>query len=118
LHHPPPSATSTPPLHDPLPIWVYTPRVTAFAPLGDGGERIVAVAYRHDFEGELDSMLHRGLVVFLASLVLALAQGILFSRRLTRPLEEVTALAAALARAPGGPLETLAVRTQDAVGQL
>src|SRR5213079_2732271 len=52
---------------------VYTPRIVAFAPLGDGGERIVAVVYRGDFEGELDTMLHRGLVVFLASLVLALA---------------------------------------------
>ncbi len=97
---------------------VYTPRVIAFAPLGDGGERIVAVVYRHDFEAELDSMLHRGLVVFLASLVLALAQGILFSRRLTRPIEEVTALAGAIARAPGGPWETVAVRTNDEVGEL
>jgi len=97
---------------------MYTPRIIAFTPLGVGGERIVAVAYRHDFEGELDSMLHRGLVVFLASLVLALAQGILFSRRLTRPIEEVTALAGAIARAPGGPWETVAVRTNDEVGEL
>src|SRR5256712_10680095 len=97
---------------------VYAPRIVAFAPLGDGGERIVAVVYRHDFEGELDSMLHRGLVVFLASLVLALAQGILFSRHLTRPIEEVTALAGAIARAPGGPWETVAVRTNDEVGEL
>src|SRR5256712_2959519 len=97
---------------------MYPPRIIAFAPLGDGGERIVAVVYRHDFEGELDSMLHRGLVVFLASLVLALAQGILFSRRLTRPIEEVTALAGAIARAPGGPWETVPVRTNDEVGEL
>ncbi len=97
---------------------MYTPRIIAFTPLGAGGERIVAVAYRHDFEGELDSMLHRGLVVFLASLVLALAQGILFSRRLTRPIEEVTALAGAIARAPGGPWETVPVRTNDEVGEL
>ena len=97
---------------------VYTPRIVAFVPLGDGGERILAVVYRGDFEGELDAMLHRGLVVFLASLVLALAQGILFSRRLTRPIEEVTALAGAIARAPGGPWETVAVRTNDEVGEL
>src|SRR5205823_6426925 len=97
---------------------MYTPRIIAFTPLGVGGERIVAVAYRHDFEGELDSMLHRGLVVFLASLVLALAQGILFSRRLTRPIEEVTALAGAIARAPGGPWEAVPVRTNDEVGEL
>src|SRR5439155_1549650 len=51
-------------------------------------------------------------------LVLALAQGILFSRRLTRPIEEVTALAGAIARAPGGPWETVAVRTNDEVGEL
>ena len=97
---------------------VYTPRIVAFVPLGDGGERILAVVYRGDFEGELDAMLHRGLVVFLASLVLALAQGILFSRRLTRPIEEVTALAGAIARAPGGPWEAVPVRTNDEVGEL
>src|SRR5207249_8617785 len=97
---------------------VYTPRIVAFAPLGDGGERIVAVVYRGDFEGELDTMLHRGLVVFLVSLVLALAQGILFSRRLTRPIEEVTALAGAIARAPGGPWGAVPVRTNDEVGEL
>ena len=97
---------------------VYTPRIVAFVPLGDGGERILAVVYRGDFEGELDAMLHRGLVVFLASLVLALAQGILFSRRLTRPIEEVTGLASAIARAPGGPWEPVAVRTNDEVGEL
>ncbi|HYY05692.1 MAG TPA: ATP-binding protein, partial [Candidatus Limnocylindria bacterium] len=97
---------------------VYTPRVVAFAPLGAGGERIVAVAYRRDFEGELDVMLHHGLVVFVASLVLALAQGSLFSRRLTRPIEEVTALAGAIARAPGGPWEPVPVRTNDEVGEL
>jgi len=97
---------------------VYTPRIVAFAPLGDGGERIVAVVYRGDFEGELDTMLHRGLVVFLASLVLALAQGILFSRRLTRPIEEVTGLASAIACAPGGPWEAVPVRTNDEVGEL
>ncbi|HUE30583.1 MAG TPA: ATP-binding protein [Verrucomicrobiae bacterium] len=97
---------------------VYTPRIVAFAPLGDSGERIVAVVYRSDFADELDTMLHRGLVVFLASLVLALAQGILFARRLTRPIEEVTALAGAIAHAPGGPWETVPVRTNDEVGEL
>src|SRR5438309_3004236 len=66
----------------------------------------------------LPILLHRGLVVFLASLVLALAQGILFSRRLTRPIEEVTGLASAIARAPGGPWEPVAVRTNDEVGEL
>ena len=96
---------------------VYAPRVVAFTPAG-ADERIVAVAYRRDFEGELDTMLRRGGVVFVASLLLALAQGILFSRRLTRPIEEVTRLAGAIARAPGGPWEAVPVRTNDEVGEL
>ncbi len=96
---------------------VYTPRVVAFTPAG-ASERIVAVAYRRDFEGELDTMLRRGGVVFVASLLLALAQGILFSRRLTRPIEEVTGLAGAIARTPGGPWEPVPVRTNDEVGEL
>ena len=97
---------------------VRTPRIVAFASPGDDGRRVVAVVYRHEFETELDTMLRRGLVVFLASILLALAQGILFSRRLTRPIEEVTGLAGAIARAPGGPWETVPVRTNDEVGEL
>src|SRR5262249_45614247 len=71
---------------------IYPPRVVAFAPLRDGRRRVVAVVERSDFESELASMLRRGLVVFTASLLLALFQALLFSRRLTRPIEVVTGM--------------------------
>src|SRR5207249_4264986 len=65
---------------------VYTQRIVTFAPLADRPLRVVAVVYRHDFDAELQRMLWRGMLVFLASLVLTLVQGFLFSRRLTRPI--------------------------------
>src|SRR5438552_2296606 len=86
--------------------------------LVDRRRRVVAVVDRSDFEGELGTMLRRGLVVFAASLLLALFQGLLFSRRLTRPIEVVTGMAGRIARAPGGPWETVPVRTNDEVGEL
>ncbi|TMB10946.1 MAG: HAMP domain-containing protein [Deltaproteobacteria bacterium] len=97
---------------------VYRLRLVAFVPLRDGRRRVVAVVERSDFEGELGTMLRRGLVVFAASLLLALFQGLLFSRRLTRPIEVVTGMAGRIARAPGGPWETVPVRTNDEVGEL
>jgi len=54
---------------------VYRLRLVAFVPLRDGRRRVVAVVERSDFEGELGTMLRRGLVVFAASLLLALFQG-------------------------------------------
>ena len=97
---------------------IYHPRVIAFAPLRDRRRRVVAVVERSDFESELGAMLRSGLVVFTASLLLALFQALLFSRRLTRPIEVVTGMAGRIARAPGGPWETVPVRTNDEVGEL
>jgi signal transduction histidine kinase len=90
--------------------------VASVAP--DAGRRVVAIAERREFEEELAGMLRRGLVLFVASLLLALVQGLLFSRRLTRPIEEVTGRAVGIAHRPGGPWETVPVRTNDEVGEL
>ena len=91
---------------------VYNPRIVAFTPVVDGGYRVVAVAYRAEFAGELDRMLRRGGLVFVMSLLLALVQGFLLSRRLTRPIEVLTRMAGDIARAPDGPWEMVAVRTK------
>jgi two-component system, NarL family, sensor kinase len=97
---------------------VYDPRIVAFTPVPGSSLRVVAVAYRHDFAGELASMLIRGGVVFLVALVLALSQGFLFSRRLTRPIAVVTEMASSIAHAPGGSWAMVPVRTNDEVGEL
>jgi signal transduction histidine kinase len=97
---------------------VYTPRIVAFAPLPDGARRIVTVVYRREFEHDLDSMLARGSVVFGLGLLLAMIQGFLFSRRLTRPIEVLTEMASQVARTPQGPWEAVVVRTNDEVGEL
>ncbi len=97
---------------------VYDPRIVAFTPIAASSLRIIAVAYRRDFAGELDSMLARGGVVFVMALILALSQGFLFSRRLTRPIEVVTAMASSIAQAPGGSWAMVPVRTNDEVGEL
>jgi signal transduction histidine kinase len=96
---------------------VYTPRVVAFAPL-TAGRHLVAVVDRREFGGDLDSMLRRGLVVFVASLLLAALQGLLLSRHLTRPIEVLTDSATEIAHTPSGPWKTVAVRTNDEVGEL
>jgi two-component system NarL family sensor kinase len=97
---------------------VYVPRIVAFTPLADSSLRVVAVAYRSEFAGELDRMLRRGGVVFVLSLLLALVQGFLLSRRLTRPIEVLTRMASGIARTPHGPWQMVAVRTNDEVGEL
>jgi len=97
---------------------VYDPRIIAFAPLGDSELRVVMVAYRREFAAELDRMLRRGGVVFVMAMLLALSQGFLFSRGLTRPIEILTAMASTIARAPGRPWERVPVRTNDEVGEL
>src|SRR4029453_14015972 len=66
----------------------------------------------------LDAMLRRGLVVFVASLLLAALQGLLLSRPLTRPIEVLTDMATDITHAPSGPWKTVAVRTNDEVGEL
>ncbi len=97
---------------------VYTPRIVAFAPLAASGQHLVAVVDRREFGADLDAMLRRGLVVFVASLLLAALQGLLLSRHLTRPIEVLTALATDITHAPSGPWKTVAVRTNDEVGEL
>jgi signal transduction histidine kinase len=97
---------------------VFAPRIVAFTPDADGTRRVVAVAYRQEFAVELDRMLRRGSLVFAMGLLLALTQGFLLSRRLTRPIEVLTTMASDIARTPGGPWKTVAVRTNDEVGEL
>jgi two-component system NarL family sensor kinase len=99
---------------------VYEPRIIAFARVGAGPLRAVTLVHRRDFAGELDAMLRRGEVVFVTTLLLALIQGLLFSRRLTRPIEVLTEMATTIARAPGSTWDTapVPVRTNDEVGEL
>jgi len=97
---------------------VYRPHVVAFATLPDSRRRVVAVLDRGDFAAELNGMLQRGAVVFFGGLALALVQGLLFSRRLSRPIEVLTAMASRITHSPGGPWETVPVRTNDEVGEL
>src|SRR5262249_52377839 len=94
----------------------YDPRIVAWAPFAPS-LRVVATVYRSDFAGEVGSMLIRGSVVFAMTLVLALIQGFLFSRRLSRPIEVVTGMASSIAGGPGR-LQTVPVRTNDEVGEL
>jgi len=96
---------------------VYTPRIVAFAPLS-ANRHLVAVVDRREFGSDLDAMLRRGLVVFVASLLLAALQGLLLSRHLTRPIEVLTGMATEIAHTPSGPWKTVAVRTNDEVGEL
>jgi signal transduction histidine kinase len=100
-------------------------RVVAFARLGPdapgagaGERRLVAIAFRHDFEDQLMSGLRKAVAVAVFGLLLALGGGFLFSRRLTRPIEILTRLADRIARGPSAPWERVPVRTNDEVGQL
>ena len=97
---------------------VWRPRIVAFATVGGSGRRVVAVVHRSDFSAELETMLRRGMVVFVCALVLALVQGFLFSRRLSRPIEVVTNMASTITRTPRGPWDTVPIRTNDEVGEL
>ena len=97
---------------------VRVQRIVAVARVGGSGRRVVAIVRRADFAAELDGMLRRGAVIFLASLALALVQGFLFSRRLSQPIEVVTNLASSITHAPEGPWEAVPVRTNDEVGEL
>lgn len=97
---------------------VGTPRIVAWATIGDGDLRVVSVVQRSDFEEELGRLLTHGGAVLVLGLALALLQGFLLSRRLTRPVEVLTRLASAIARRPAGPWEVLPIRTNDEVGEL
>jgi signal transduction histidine kinase len=97
---------------------VYSPRLVAFAVVPGSSQRLVAVVHRADFGGALDGMLRAGAVVFCVSLALALVQGLLFSRRLSRPIEVLTSMATGITQAPAGPWAAVPVRTNDEVGAL
>lgn len=97
---------------------VYTQRIVAYAPAGAGGLRIVSVTDRADFEQELQRLLWYGSAAVVFVLALALLQGFLLSRRLTRPIEVVTDMASTIAQRPEGPWERVPVRTNDEVGEL
>ncbi len=97
---------------------VYTPRIVGFASIAHAPLHVVAIVQRVEFAGELDAMLRRGGVVFVMALLLALLQGYLFSRRITRPIEVLTRMATEIARAPTGAWSTVPIRTNDEVGEL
>jgi signal transduction histidine kinase len=96
---------------------VYTPRIVAYAKVASN-RHLVAVVDRREFGSDLDAMLRRGLVVFVASLLLAALQGLLLSRHLTRPIEVLTGMATEITHTPSGPWNAVAVRTNDEVGEL
>jgi signal transduction histidine kinase len=97
---------------------VYAQRIVAYAPVGKSGLRIVSVTERADFEQELNRLLWYGGAALVMVLTLALIQGFLLSRRLTRPIEIVTDMASTIAQRPEGPWDRVPVRTNDEVGEL
>jgi signal transduction histidine kinase/ActR/RegA family two-component response regulator len=96
----------------------YAPRIVAFAPVPDGAARVVGIAQRSEFAGELARMRRRGGLVVALALAIALLQGFLLSRRLAGPIEVVTRTAGRIARTSRGPWERVLVRTNDEVGEL
>jgi len=96
----------------------YDPRIVAFAPIRDASRRVVVVVHRGEFAQELESMLWRGGVVCVVTLLLALVQGLLFSLRLTRPIDLLTRMVGTITHSPGETPTTVPVRTNDEVGDL
>jgi len=96
----------------------WMPRIVAFAPFGAAGRRVVMVVPSHEFAQELHSRLRTAAVIFLATLGLALSGAYLFSRRLSHPIEIVTAVANRMARSTETPWELARVRTNDETGEL
>jgi sigma-B regulation protein RsbU (phosphoserine phosphatase) len=94
--------------------------ITAFAPIVDASGRTIAVL---DLDYPVEIYLDRLRVLrvailqgALAGAVAALLVGVVFARRLTRPL---AALTAGVARVAAGALDqTLAVRSRDEIGRL
>ncbi len=79
---------------------------------------VVVVVHRGEFAQELESMLWRGGVVCVVTLLLALVQGLLFSLRLTRPIDLLTRMVGTITHSPGETPTTVPVRTNDEVGDL
>jgi two-component system NarL family sensor kinase len=93
-------------------------RLVAFARAPDGANRVVLVVPRAEFDRELREGLRTSAAIFLATLLLAVGSSYLFSRRLGRPIELVTAMANRSARQPDPAWELTPVRTNDEVGEL
>lgn len=94
--------------------------ITAFAPIMDGEGRAIAVVvldYPVDiYLDRLRELQHTLLLASVAGGLAALVAGLLFARRLTRPISVLTA---AVTRVAGGDLsQALAVRSRDELGRL
>ncbi len=96
----------------------YLSRVIAFAEVPGGDRHVVVVVPTLEFDQELRRGLRTAAAIFLATLSLALGSSFLFARRLTRPIEVVTAVANRSARGPDTAWELAPVRTNDEVGEL
>jgi signal transduction histidine kinase len=73
---------------------------------------------RYEFDQALRSGLRTAGLIFLTTVVLSLGSSYLFSRRLGRPIELVTAMANRIARQADPAWELAPVRTNDEVGEL
>ncbi|HXJ35820.1 MAG TPA: ATP-binding protein [Candidatus Eisenbacteria bacterium] len=93
-------------------------RVIAFAEVPGADRHVVVVVPTLEFDQELRHGLRTAAAIFLATLSLALGSSFLFARRLTRPIEVVTAVANRSARGPDTAWELAPVRTNDEVGEL
>ena len=93
-------------------------RIIAFADAPGTDRRMVLVVPRHEFDQELRAGLRTAGLIFLTSVVLSLGSSYLFSRRLGRPIELVTAMANRIARQPDPTWELAPVRSNDEVGEL
>jgi class 3 adenylate cyclase len=93
--------------------------ITAFAPIVHGGKNIAVLVVDYPVEIFLDRSRELAMAIVqgtLAGGVGALVLGLLFARRITRP---VTALTGGVARVTGGDLsQSLPVRSADEIGQL
>jgi signal transduction histidine kinase len=93
-------------------------RLVAFADAPGTERRVVLVVPRHEFDQELRAGLWTAGLIFLTTVLLSLGSSYLFSRRLGRPIELVTAMANRIARRPDPAWELAPVRTNDEVGEL
>jgi signal transduction histidine kinase len=93
-------------------------RIVAFARSAHQGTTVVLMVPRDELAQEMQSRLLIAAGIFLATLALVLTGSYLFARRLSIPIEVVTAVANRTARSPRTPWELVHVRTNDEVGEL
>ena len=93
--------------------------ITAFAPIVHGGRNIAVLVVDYPVEIFLDRSRELALAILQATLaggLVALVLGLLFARRITRP---ISALTSGVARVACGDLsQSLPVRSRDEIGQL